>query len=173
MKSQTVDHVLLKKTFSPVSLRSLVEGYILNCRCESKSTATVANYQHRLACFIWFCQASGFLDEPGKLTTTDIRQFLWYLASEPNRWGGSSTSAQRSFENVERTAIYGNIVSRNSPLVDSLSVEEVAGFYRAVHGMYGQFLCPNCGNMVRYYRNLGILRCSNRRCKTQLEVKTR
>ncbi len=95
MKCQTVDHVLLKKTFSPVSLRSLVEGYILSCRCESKSAATIANYQYRLASFIWFCQASGFPDEPGKITTTHIRQFLWYLASEPNRWGGSSTSARK------------------------------------------------------------------------------
>lgn len=84
-----------------------------------------------------------------------------------------TTSAQRSFENVERTAIYGNIVSHNNPLVDSLSVEEVAGFCRAVHGIYGQFLCPSCGNLMRCYRDLGILRCSNRRCKTPLEVKTR
>ena len=95
MKCQTVDHILLKKTFSPINLRSLVEDYILSCRCESKSAATIANYQYRLASFIWFCQASGFPDEPGKITTTHIRQFLWYLASEPNRWGGSSTSAKK------------------------------------------------------------------------------
>jgi hypothetical protein len=63
-----------------------------------------------------------------------------------------TTGAQGSFEDVERKAIYGNIVSHNSPLVDSLSIEEVAGFCRAVHGMYGQFLCPSwvtwCGTIV-------------------------
>ena len=95
MKSQPVDHVLLKKTFSLVSLSSLVEGYILNCHCEAKSAATIASYQYRLASFIWFCQASGFPDEPQEITINHIRQFLWYLSSEPNRWGGSSTSARK------------------------------------------------------------------------------
>ncbi|MFC1914716.1 tyrosine-type recombinase/integrase [Chloroflexota bacterium] len=94
MKSQPVDHVLLQKTFSLGSLRSLVEGYILNCRCESKSTATIASYQYRLSSFMWFCQAKGYPDEPEKLTSYAIRQFLWYLASEKNRWGGRSISAR-------------------------------------------------------------------------------
>ena len=95
MKSQTVARILLEKTFSPVSLRSLVEDYLLNCRCENKSAATIANYQYRLASFTWFCQTSGFPGEVEKITTTHIRQFLYYLASEPNRWGGSSISARQ------------------------------------------------------------------------------
>ncbi len=66
MKSQPVEHVLLQKTFSLGSLRSLAEGYILNCRCESKSTATIASYQYRLASFIWYCQDTKFIiEEPG------------------------------------------------------------------------------------------------------------
>ena len=95
MKSQSVDRVLLKNSVAVTSIASLVEGYILNCRCENKSQATIENYQYRLRCFLWFCQVRGYPDQPQKLTTSHIRQFLWYLASEPNRWGGSSTSARK------------------------------------------------------------------------------
>jgi site-specific recombinase XerD len=68
---------------------------MLNCRCEGKSQATLANYQHRLRCFMWFCQERDYPDEPRKITTEHIRQFLWYVASEPVRWNGSSTSARK------------------------------------------------------------------------------
>ena len=95
MKSQAVDHVLLETSLITTSVRSLVEGYILNCRCEGKSQATLANYLNRLRCFMWFCQERNYPDEPHKITTEHIRQFLWYLASEPVRWNGSSTSARK------------------------------------------------------------------------------
>ena len=95
MKSQAVDHVLLETSPITTSVRSLVEGYILNCRCEGKSQATLANYLNRLRCFMWFCQEHSYPDEPHKITPEHIRQFLWYLASEPIRWNGSSTSARK------------------------------------------------------------------------------
>lgn len=95
MKSQSVDHVLLETSSVATSMRSLVEGYILNCRCEGKSQATLANYQNRLRCFMWFCQERNYPDEPHKITAEHIRQFLWYLASEPVRWNDSSTSARK------------------------------------------------------------------------------
>jgi site-specific recombinase XerD len=96
MKSQAVDHVLLETSPITTSLRSLVEGYILNCRCEGKSQATLANYLNRLRCFMWFCQEHSYPDEPHKITTEHIRQFLCYVASEPVRWNGSSTSARKA-----------------------------------------------------------------------------
>jgi site-specific recombinase XerD len=95
MKSQAVDHVLLETSPITTSVRALVEGYILNCRCEGKSQATLANYLNRLRCFMWFCQEHSYPDEPRKITTEHIRQFLWYVASEPVRWNGSSTSARK------------------------------------------------------------------------------
>ncbi len=95
MKSQPNERILLEDYASVTSLESLVQGYLLNCRCESKSTATIANYQYRLACFLWFCQHSGYPDEPQKITANHIRHFLWYLSSQSNRWGSGSTSARK------------------------------------------------------------------------------
>ncbi|HEY77734.1 MAG TPA: hypothetical protein G4O09_01315 [Dehalococcoidia bacterium] len=95
MKSQHEDHILLKNLIPVTSIQSLVEGYILNCRCEGKSPSTIGNYTHRLRCFTWFCQENAYPDEPLKLTSGHIRRFLWYLSSEPNRWNGCSTSARK------------------------------------------------------------------------------
>jgi hypothetical protein len=68
MKSQSIDHILLKKAVSTTSMKSLVEGYILNCRCENKSKATIENYQNRLHCFLWFCQENGYPFVPETLS---------------------------------------------------------------------------------------------------------
>ena len=95
MESQHVDHILLENSVLVTSIASLVEGYILNCRCESKSPSTISNYLHRLQCFTWFCQHNNIPDEPAKLSTHHVRKFLWYLASTPNRWDGNSTSARK------------------------------------------------------------------------------
>jgi len=76
MKSQSTDHILFNNTFSVSSINSLIEGYLLNCRCEQKSTATVTSYQYRLACFDWFCQANDY-------------------PNEPNRWKSKAVSARK------------------------------------------------------------------------------
>jgi len=58
MKSQLIDRILLVNSIATISIQSAIEGYILNCRCEGKSEATIKNYQYRLKCFIWFCQVN-------------------------------------------------------------------------------------------------------------------
>ncbi len=95
MKSQFADHILLQNLVPVTSLTSIAESYILNCRCESKSQATISNYKNRLQCFAWFCQVKNYPDKPQELTTNHIRQFLSHLSTESNRWGSSSLSARR------------------------------------------------------------------------------
>ena len=95
MKSQLVDRVLVQNSIATISIESAIEGYILNCRCEGKSEATIKTYQYRLTCFLWFCQMNNNPNEPQDLTPNHIRQFLWYLASAFNRWGGGSSSARK------------------------------------------------------------------------------
>jgi site-specific recombinase XerD len=70
MKSRSLDH--LNETFSITDLRSLIKGFVLNCRCEGKSPKTISFYQDNL------------------------QRFLWYVASEPVRWGGKSTSSRKA-----------------------------------------------------------------------------
>ena len=76
------------------SLESLVQGYILNCKCENKSPATIDTYHRFLKCFLWYCRACCYPDSPNKITPNNIRQFLLYLASESNRWGIDNPSSR-------------------------------------------------------------------------------
>jgi site-specific recombinase XerD len=77
------------------SIKSLSQGYILNCKCEGKSPATIRYYTGMLRRFQNYCSANGYPESPQQITANHIRQFLWYVANEPVRWDGSSTSARK------------------------------------------------------------------------------
>ena len=96
MKNQVADRITLQESFVDVaSLESLVKGYILNCRCEGKSKVTVDTYEQILRRFLRFSRANGYPDEPQKTTPIHIRGFLWYLASESNRWGSDNAASRK------------------------------------------------------------------------------
>jgi len=76
------------------------------------------------------------------------------------------------FRNLEATIIMGNLLSHNNILAEQVSIEEVRSFCNCVHELHSVFMCPDCGHLINYYRNLGILRCSNSRCNNPIEVRT-
>jgi len=90
MQNQATEHLL----FSVSSLQSLTKGYILTCRTEGKSAKTISGYQMVLNNFSWFCQNNQYPDVQ-KLTPIHVRNFLWYLASEPNRWNSTSPAVKK------------------------------------------------------------------------------
>jgi len=102
MEKQPLDHLTnpnLNIINSPnlvniISLKALVDGYILNCRCEGKSPETTHTYEEHLRRFLWYCRQQNFPDDPQKLNASHLRNFFSYIASEPVRWNGSSTSAR-------------------------------------------------------------------------------
>ena len=85
MQNQVVDRLTLENLIPTTSLESLAKGYILNCKSEGKSLKTIAIYETVLKNFIWYCQQNNF-PEACQLTPVHIRHFLWYLATESNRW---------------------------------------------------------------------------------------
>ena len=95
MERPLLDHLTSQDLVSTTSLASLVQGYILNCRCEGKSPSTVTTYEEHLRRFLNYCQQKGIPDQPGKLNACHLRDFLWYVASEPVRWSGRPTTARR------------------------------------------------------------------------------
>ena len=52
---------------------------------------------------IWYCKQQCF-PEIQKLTAVHVRHFLWYLASEPNRWDSTSPAAKKQ---VTSTTVNG------------------------------------------------------------------
>jgi integrase/recombinase XerC len=74
---------------------SLIQGYILNCRCEGKSPKTISFYQGNLKRFLWYCREYNFPTNPADLMPLHFRQFLWYISSEDVRWGSRSSRSIR------------------------------------------------------------------------------
>jgi DNA repair exonuclease SbcCD ATPase subunit len=82
-------------------------------------------------------------------------------------------SVSRTFQDLERTIIMGNLLSHNNILIEEVSIEEVNSFCKTVRNLHNVFLCPNCGHFVGYYPDLKIIRCSNSKCKSPVEMKTK
>lgn len=77
-----------------ISLEALVRDYILNCTVEGKSPNTIATYEIILKNFLWYCEQNDFPEAP-RLTATHVKEFLFYLLSEPNRWGSNNPAARK------------------------------------------------------------------------------
>jgi len=108
MKTEANKNLTLNPPQSTCNLKSVIRGYILNCRCEGKSEATIHHYEGALRRYLFFCESCGDLKNPQDITPEDIRQFLWYLTSEPVRFNGSSPTARKpatinTAENYYRT----------------------------------------------------------------------
>ncbi|MFC1944093.1 tyrosine-type recombinase/integrase [Chloroflexota bacterium] len=95
MVNKAVDDLTASSSFNTTNLRYLVQGYILSCRCEGKSPATIHYYEGMLRRFLSFCNENHYPQDPQQLTSHLIWQFLWYVASESTRWNGGSTTARK------------------------------------------------------------------------------
>jgi integrase/recombinase XerC len=94
MPNQVADNLLLESLISTTSLKSLVKGYLLNCRTENKSPKTVSGYDLMLRNFCWYCEQNNF-PQIQKLTHVHIKNFLWYLGSETHRWNSTNHTANK------------------------------------------------------------------------------
>jgi site-specific recombinase XerD len=69
----------------------LIEGFLLSCKVENKSPATISFYKNILNKFQWFLSKYGI----ETIDATTIRQFLGYLKDSPCRWDSDNTRANR------------------------------------------------------------------------------
>ena len=78
---------------------------------------------------------------------------------------------EEAFIELEKTKILGNLLSHNNILADQVSLKEVEHFFNAVHRLHVALSCPNCGHLLKYFRELKTIRCSNLRCNKPLEIR--
>ena len=83
-------------------LKEAIEGYLLSCKVEGKSLATIEAYKSKLYPFLWYCQHYNLPDDVTAITTQHIREFLAYLRDNQVRFGGHSTLSRKP---VNRTTI--------------------------------------------------------------------
>jgi site-specific recombinase XerD len=69
----------------------LIEGFLLSCKVENKSPATISFYKNILDKFQWYLQKFGI----DTIDATAIRGFLGYLKDSTSRWDSNNTRANR------------------------------------------------------------------------------
>lgn len=79
---------------------------------------------------------------------------------------------KNSFDELEKTRIMGNLLSHENPMAGNVSIDEVERFCNSVHEIHKLTMCSNCQTPLRYYQDIGILRCSNKKCEDPSEIKT-
>jgi site-specific recombinase XerD len=69
----------------------LIEGFLLSCKVENKSPATISFYKNILDKFQWFLDKFSI----ETIDATAIRSFLGYLKDTASRWDSKNTHANR------------------------------------------------------------------------------
>jgi DNA repair exonuclease SbcCD ATPase subunit len=74
------------------------------------------------------------------------------------------------FQELESTAIFGNLLLHDNPEAENASIEEVKQFCESVINLHESFSCPDCGQFLNYYQDMKRIRCNNPKCKQAVEV---
>jgi len=74
-----------------IPLHRLIEGFLLSCRVENKSPATISFYKNILDKFQWYLHKYGI----DIIDAATIRSFLGYLKDSPSRWDSNNKRANR------------------------------------------------------------------------------
>ena len=80
---------------------------------------------------------------------------------------------ESAFLGLEKTIPMGNLLSHNNVFSTDIAISEVRTFCDSVRNLHVVFSCPDCGSFLRYYRELLIIRCSNKKCDGSIEIRVR
>ncbi len=122
-KTVSIDHSdtppVLRSTvrrFPPISqtqsatrmeIRSLVEGFLLDCKVTGKSLATIVYYTEKLGKFLWFVDTFGLPSDIEDITPTHIREFLAYArTTDKERWGSKVAGANKQISPTTVKRLY-------------------------------------------------------------------
>lgn len=84
---------------------SLVRGFILTQRSDCRSPNTIDYYEGILKRFLWYAARHKWPDDSRLIMEWHIREFLSYVSSEENRWGGKGNGSESS----KRRATYSTV----------------------------------------------------------------
>jgi hypothetical protein len=90
-----------------VGIRSLVEGFLLDCKVTGKSFATISYYTEKLGKFLWYVDAFGLPSDIEEITSTHIRAFLAYArVTDKDRWGSKRAGANKPISPTTIKGLY-------------------------------------------------------------------
>ena len=76
----------------------------------------------------------------------------------------------KGFQELEATAIMGNLLSHDNPEAENASIDEVKRFCETVYALHNIFICPECGSFLKYYQDMKKLRCPDPHCEKPTEI---
>lgn len=79
-------------------------------------------------------------------------------------------NVEKGFKALECRAIMINLMAHDSPMLESVSIDEVKRFCNSVNELKKIVSCPSCESLLRYYQDMKKLRCPNSKCNKPLEV---
>lgn len=85
-----------------MSIKQVVEGFLLNCKVEGRSYGTIECYSDKLKGFLWYADHYDWPDDIREITTNHLRQFLAYLRETPHRF---ESKCPRAMKPVNSTTI--------------------------------------------------------------------
>jgi hypothetical protein len=81
--------------------------------------------------------------------------------------------AIKAFVELEKTALFGNLLSHNNLQADQVSITEVEAFYSSVAAIHDLIICDNCESFLTYVRGTNEYRCINPKCNNQTVLPTK
>ncbi|MFC2019412.1 tyrosine-type recombinase/integrase [Chloroflexota bacterium] len=79
-----------------MDVRSLVDGFLLDCKVTGKSFATISYYIEKLNKYLWYTDTFGLPSDIEDITPTHIREFLAYArTTDKERWGSKVSGANK------------------------------------------------------------------------------
>ncbi len=81
-----------------MDVRSLVEGFLLDCKVTGKSFATIDYYTEKLNKFLWYVDTFGLPSCVTSIAGNHIREFLAYArTTDKERWGSKVTKRDSNY----------------------------------------------------------------------------
>jgi len=88
------------------SLNTLVKGCILTQRTDCRSQNTIEYYDGILNRFLWFTEQQNWLDDTRLIKKWHIREFLYYVSSDVNRWGVKGNGSESSRKKATYSTVH-------------------------------------------------------------------
>jgi len=105
-----------------------------------------------------------------RYTVADLLSPARERIDELTRGDAFQEKASKAFQELEATAIMGNLLLHDNPEAENVSIEEVKRFCEAIHDLHTLFTCPGCGSFLKYYQDMKKLRCPDSHCQKTMEI---
>jgi site-specific recombinase XerD len=77
------------------SVREVVDRFLVAKQLEGCAKDTIGFYGENLARFLWWCERNGIPDGVSRINVQHLRDFLYYVQTAKERFGGRSVSSKR------------------------------------------------------------------------------